>query len=1097
MTGQNVSQQKDIKGVNILKGLHAAVNVFVPQRDVVAVRNSDALLQCSFSVVPGPIDLSQLKVTWLQYGFPMAKFENSQTIERKDATLLKKEIMTGNVSLLLQKTVKRDEGPYECEVEHKGQLDSATLVLSIRVPPEVTIFPESVKMLSESTMVCSAKSFYPKQIRFIWTRSKQTVEPFNVTEPRLNPDGTFSAESFYRFTPTSRDDLTCEVQHEALKEPLRRSVAYVGLTGTEIVFIIFLVIAVIFIVFFALWFYSVSLSPLVPMNLLQNEPGEVKCTLTGLRLRQVTLQWFINDKAVPLDAPEVGHGDSEDDVILPLNAPSGYSLRRDALHKGWLKVEEQLTLLFTPSMSEHQRATVKCRATHGLTRRSSERTATLGEVYVRPHLSDIHNISQVTDTDVKLQIRAEKFHPQYISIVWLLGGIRVPTNSPNVTKNPDGNFSACSICSFTRSQVQSPDFKVTVEVEHKSIGKVEKTATSDTPGIDGRPQLSEIEVFSYTKVGKPCSLGCTISRFFPRTVTVTWQRNGPKTGHKNVTAGLKDWAATVSTPSPVIRNNFCEVISEVLFTPQDLSELEEMTYTCMVEHVTLDKPMEKQSRKLQLTGVKGRPRVSNVQVHFIEFGRPCILTCTVSDFYPKEINVTWQSRQRGTQATLPTSHYGPSMRGDRYALVSQAEFTPWSLRDLDDMEVVCRVDHETLGGKPIEESCSVFPGVNRCPLVSDIKVAECKGLGQPCTLSCSITNFYPKDIKVTWQRTGDKGPDITAVPSECQSGKQSYQLEAKATFVPKTQSDLEEVEYICRVEHETLNGQYFERRTGKTGQRDLLCCPVVSDIETIKCAKLSQPCVLGCSIRDFYPEEIEVTWLRRDLKTGNEFHSGTAGWTAEVDAKQEKQNNNTYSVKTQVTFTPETLNDVEEVEYICRVQHKSLSTPVDKHSGRIQITGLVQKPKVSEVEVNFIQFYQPCILTCQVSDFYPKEISITWEKKKKMMKGLLKCVDEWRPLVTQDGPSWNNYRYTLESRAEFTPQSQADLQDMEFICRVEHSSLRGPVEKQGSFAAVLALTGLQAKGSGDQEDQPQNRASEKRKTPKEPADDSKTESPSG
>ncbi|KAG2463918.1 IGG2B protein, partial [Polypterus senegalus] len=393
--------------------------------------------------------------------------------------------------------------------------------------------------------------------------------------------------------------------------------------------------------------------------------------------------------------------------------------------------------------------------------------------------------------------------------------------------------------------------------------------------------------------------------------------------------------------------------------------------------------------------------------------------------------------------------------------------------------------------------CHYLTGVNRCPLVSDIKVAECKGLGQPCTLSCSITNFYPKDIKVTWQRTGDKGPDITAVPSECQSGKQSYQLEAKATFVPKTQSDLEEVEYICRVEHETLNGQYFERRTGKTGQRDLLCCPVVSDIETIKCAKLSQPCVLGCSIRDFYPEEIEVTWLRRDLKTGNEFHSGTAGWTAEVDAKQEKQNNNTYSVKTQVTFTPETLNDVEEVEYICRVQHKSLSTPVDKHSGRIQITGLVQKPKVSEVEVNFIQFYQPCILTCQVSDFYPKEISITWEKKKKMMKGLLKCVDEWRPLVTQDGPSWNNYRYTLESRAEFTPQSQADLQDMEFICRVEHSSLRGPVEKQGSFAAVLALTGLQAKGSGDQEDQPQNRASEKRKTPKEPADDSKTESPSG
>uniref|UniRef100_A0A8C4SRH7 Ig-like domain-containing protein n=1 Tax=Erpetoichthys calabaricus TaxID=27687 RepID=A0A8C4SRH7_ERPCA len=80
----------------------------------------------------------------------------------------------------------------------------------------------SVHLLTDLT--CSAKNFYPKKISFMWTRSGEPVTPFNTTETQQNPDGTFNSLSVYRFTPISRDHLTCEVQHEGLKEPLRRSV---------------------------------------------------------------------------------------------------------------------------------------------------------------------------------------------------------------------------------------------------------------------------------------------------------------------------------------------------------------------------------------------------------------------------------------------------------------------------------------------------------------------------------------------------------------------------------------------------------------------------------------------------------------------------------------------------------------------------------------------------------------------------------------------------------------------------------------------------------------------------------------------------------
>ncbi|XP_039620709.1 uncharacterized protein LOC120536432 [Polypterus senegalus] len=1019
-----------------LPGLHAAVSVYLPEREIVAVRNSDTLLQCFFIVTTGHIDPSQLKITWSQYGFPMAMFEGLQNTDRKDATMFREEVLKGNASLLLQKIVKRDEGPYECEVEHKGQVDSATVVLHIQVPPEVSMSPESVHLLADNTVTCSARSFYPELITFIWKRSGKAAETQQHTEPQMNPDGTFNSESVYRFTPTSHDDLTCEVHHVALKEPLRRSVTYKGLTVAGVGAIVATVLILLFIVLLYFWFSSVYLSPLHPSKLLQDESVSVQCTITSWNPEMIKLSWFINNRKIKLDRKD---GDVKDEASVPLQDPSNYTLHTGSSEKGFGPKETPVTLKFRVYRSDHQGAELKCQATHLLTRRRVERSVTLEDTPIRPRLSEIENVSQNSDTDVKLQIRAEEFKPRDISFTWSLAGGTVTSDSLDITENPNGTFSAVSVCPVPLSVIQTPGFKVSVITKHISQREVERRVTCDTPGIDGRPHLSDVEMVRFTKEGEPCTLSCTITKFFPSDIKVTWLRVGAESGHQPVTAGSAEWPAKVMIPSPEMKNYTYEVTSEVQFTPKIRSEVEEMTYICRVAHVTLmEKTKEKKSGRLELTADKTRPTISDMHARFTKFGEPCTLACTVSEFYPKKINVTWDRKtKKGMKKTLPeesgdwklnTTNYGPIMTNNRYSLVSHATFTPQSLGDLEDMDFFCTVEHESLKER-MEKICSVTSGLQCCPVVSNVKLCNFNGIKQMCTLRCSIDNFFPKEIKVTWLEVGKKGKKEmkTKKASPVSEGK-TYKMVSEAEFTPKDLMDLEEDKYICVVEHQTLK-EPFERRSGNLVEESLFHPPIMSDIQVAEFKGLGQPCTLSCSIKDFLPKDIEVTWLLAGGDGLRDIRPMTS------DPVMEEKG---YRLESKAVFTPTTLRDTEETIYTCSVRHKKLQEPIRKQIKRIPIPGHECSPTVSEIQVHFTELNQPCFLSCFISEFYPQELDVSWQWESKKNKKLLPAGDgKWKPELKQYGPLIRYNKFELVSQAVFTPFSEADLEDQKFVCIVK------------------------------------------------------------
>ncbi|XP_028671339.2 tyrosine-protein phosphatase non-receptor type substrate 1-like [Erpetoichthys calabaricus] len=190
---------------------------------------SEVLLQCSFTVTSGAIDVKQLTVNWIQYALTVAKYDQEDLIERPRLSLNTEGMKSGNASLLIRSVSFDDGGQYRCTVQHKGEEGDVDIYVSVRATPQVSVKLETNLSLSEGVVTCEAASFYPQAISFIITRKGETLKTERLTSDQSPsrwrlPDGSFSARSVYTFDVSdirnSRDTMSCEVTHASVDQPI-------------------------------------------------------------------------------------------------------------------------------------------------------------------------------------------------------------------------------------------------------------------------------------------------------------------------------------------------------------------------------------------------------------------------------------------------------------------------------------------------------------------------------------------------------------------------------------------------------------------------------------------------------------------------------------------------------------------------------------------------------------------------------------------------------------------------------------------------------------------------------------------------------------
>ncbi|XP_051918889.1 CD276 antigen isoform X2 [Hippocampus zosterae] len=222
----------------------AMMEVHVPDQPVVALHNTDVILNCSFSS-PGPFNVSDVTVFWQLTDTKRSVYEYSEGHDQlanqaerfaNRTALFPHELGLGNASMLLRRVVVSDEGSYMCFVRVR-EYGSAALFLQVAAPyskPVVTLESESnLRPGEEVALTCVAYGGYP-EADVMWQDGGGRNLTDNVTTSVVaNEEGLFSLTSVLTVVLEPNSTYSCTLINPLLGE---EGNAFVTVTGQNISF---------------------------------------------------------------------------------------------------------------------------------------------------------------------------------------------------------------------------------------------------------------------------------------------------------------------------------------------------------------------------------------------------------------------------------------------------------------------------------------------------------------------------------------------------------------------------------------------------------------------------------------------------------------------------------------------------------------------------------------------------------------------------------------------------------------------------------------------------------------------------------------------
>ncbi|XP_073504783.1 uncharacterized protein [Phyllobates terribilis] len=462
-----------------------------------------------------------------------------------------------------------------------------------------------------------------------------------------------------------------------------------------------------------------------------------------------------------------------------------------------------------------------------------------------------------------------------------------------------------------------------------------------------------------TPDGKDGIYVCEATKFFPEEVTMRWLLDGKRIDsskqsnryfHKEIYHQIQN--KENNPPSQIS----CEVQHEALKSPIKMTEEVKLERDCnrrwhfviigvLVVLLVTSLPglwyfMKRDSQRFQVG-----------HIHRLRTEEKVNFYCTASNC-PQDVRVTWKIQENNGEMILISANN--QERDEEAALKVRSDYTVETELSQEDKlhHAISALSFTPVVSKhkEIEVSCRFF--CNRRSLEKRLKwsfnfkkvelsVSGQMSLGDNGDVLCSVSlqNFYPKDIELKWSH--GLGPF-----QEVETFQETFTKNNDFTF---------NVRSVCRVPGRLFKDQGYRVRAAwchgtETGQQEVSITdsdwrPVMGEIEKPDFIDGKEAKLL-CRVSGYYPDVLDVRWLRRDAES-QEFQILSANDKYKIpvmEATQQEDKTFTYTAGLMVSVSAATDYGAE---FICRVRHPSLKTPLEKRTGEIRVMEIREEETTS------------------------------------------------------------------------------------------------------------------------------------------------------
>ncbi|XP_041830479.1 uncharacterized protein si:ch211-180a12.2 isoform X2 [Melanotaenia boesemani] len=573
---------------------------------------------------------------------------------------------------------------------------------------------------------------------------------------------------------------------------------------------------------------------------------------------------------------------------------------------------------------------------------------------------------------------------------------------------------------------------------------------------------------------RQAQLECRANGFYPPPVSFSWTRDGQ----------------VIQPPYQVEEeltpDGYYTAVGNLTFYPS--REDQNVIFGCKVLHSGSYEELDFQLNITYLPSVK----LSAVkpQSNYV----PLTLYCDVESFYPEEVSVSWSQNgttlpdlpviEQNSDQTYKTRRYftlSPEQRSQQ-GKVECAVNQPGVVHPVKvsvDLDKLDPQDEAPVLNKSAKASvatmcisivlvfllCFGFSWRRRDEkqkslIVSGMILPPRIVVGQKGRVTVSIEGRRVDRVQTAWflndtpifdtsLTASEKGP---LLPSKGEIGyyklrtqgplhsskSGSQQLISALTFIPQISIHKGAV-FKCQVSYTGKDKIVEERVSDKF---TILSPPEVSEIQLEETQKDSEVINMTVRASNFHPDVITFRWFCQ---------GGELSPVASQASSSPRPNSEGFFSAFSQCKLPRSELEKGATKVWVSVHHTALKQPITRET-----RGFIKKPCVAEIVCSTNSSDQPSTLGCEITDFYPPNISITWLKLRDgeqddREEEVIEGGELWGPI--QIHPKLFKAVATLKRGA--THQEKKDTRGG-ITCRVEHCSLNKPIERHWKNGDTVA-----------------------------------------